>query len=461
MPKSRVLFITLAEVLIARNLFYTDFWPAFLSKCEGWKIVLLVHKEKEEVYRARFASDQVEVVGIRPIGPGRAYKLFHWLMFSGVNTHTNRWERMRAYVRGRASLPNTFFKGFLSTTLGNSNAYKRWLRSMVVRWAKPNTELAQLFDTYAPEVVILTSFINYDLDVHVGVESRRRKIKTLGMPRSWDNFTSHGLTRVIPDELFLQNTYLQQTAVTHQAVTKETPIHIFGLPHYDIYKRAANIVIPKEELFKKLGLDPQKKLLTYGAMGDYLFPHEGRVAPALDRILKKQLGESAQVLFRAHPYFLSPLAAMKELQHVRPDLVALHVDKSKPEHELGEEETQHFVSSLYWSDIVITSASTFAIDGVALGKPVICIAYDLDENPAYWYSNKRFYDSYTHFEALVETGGVTVVRSDAELERAIETLLAKPEVTEGMQRLLDLFVEPFDGKAGERLALQLSESLVK
>ena len=104
-----------------------------------------------------------------------------------------------------------------------------------------------------------------------------------------------------------------------------------------------------------------------------------------------------------------------------------------------------------------------AIDATSLGKPVICIAYDLNiPNIRYWMSAKRFYDKYTHFEDLVSTGGVKVVRNDDELANAINSYTKnKDEDKEGRVKLLETFVNPFDGKSGVRLAEKVSDIINK
>lgn len=462
MPEaSKTLFITIPEPLIARNIFYTDFWPRFLERMRGWRVIVLTPPERATVYAHRLAHDNVEFVGVETKESGRWARILNTIALSSINTHTNLWERRRAFDRGTSSRIAFWLKSLHARTLGNIALYKHLLRWLLLTIA-PHKNLVALFDAHKPDAVILSCCIDYDFDVPIGKEARRRKIRLLGMPRSWDNLTSHGLMRVAPDVLFVQNQYLRSMALKHQAIrARTTPIRVFGLPHYDLYKHAAEFVLPKDEFFARAGLDPKKRFVLYGAMGDFLFPSEGAIAPEIDHVIEEAgLGSSVQALFRAHPHFLSPLEGMKQLQHIKPDMVALRVDKDKPQQEFELEQHRWFISSLFWSDLVITSASTFAIDGVALGKPVICVAYDAGKPQPYWYSNARFYDTYTHFEALVATGGVSVARSTAELKENLTALLQDPrENAEGEAKLINTFVAPFDGKSGERLAAFMAEEL--
>jgi CDP-glycerol glycerophosphotransferase (TagB/SpsB family) len=241
-------------------------------------------------------------------------------------------------------------------------------------------------------------------------------------------------------------------------------IYQIGLPHYDVYKKPKEFLEEKNSFYKRLNLDTNKKLLSYGAMGDYLFKHEGRVADELETIISnRSIKQPIQVLFRAHPRFDSPLQRMKNMKNVIPDLGAKKIGKDIPGSEIDQVDTFHMINTLYYSDIVITGASTMAIDAIALGRPVICVAYDLglsEKEIGYWYSVKRFYDTYTHFEALIQTGGVKVARSKEELAKYINAYLNDPKLDDNNRNiLLHKFASPFDGKSGERLANILTEEI--
>ena len=51
---------------------------------------------------------------------------------------------------------------------------------------------------------------------------------------------------------------------------------VVGIPHYDLYLDQS-LRQSREEFCAKLGLDPQKKILVYGAVGEWAFPREGEM----------------------------------------------------------------------------------------------------------------------------------------------------------------------------------------
>lgn len=458
----KTVFITLPETFIARNIFFTDFWPTFLELQKENKIVILTKPEKEITYKEIFEKGNVEVVSIKFGSYGLWGKFVSWLAINGIDTHTNEWEKMRARERG-TGLIHTFIKHFYTKTFGNLPFWKDFIRKLFIS-VKPEKSLVDVFNKYNPDIVFLTSLTNYDFDIRVGTLAKQRGVFIVGMPRSWDNFTSHGLIRVVPDFLIVENKYLYDLVNTVQNMRlKEENIFISGLPHYDIYKKTTSPYVSREEFLQKLNISQDKKVILYGAMGDY-FVHEGEIGKIFERLSKSgKIDKDMHLLYRAHPRFEKQFEKMVNLSSVTPDSVAMHIGRDQAGKEIGEDDTKHLINSVLHSEFIITSASTMAIDATSLGKPVICIAYDLNiPNIRYWMSAKRFYDKYTHFEDLVSTGGVKVVRNDDELANAINSYTKnKDEDKEGRVKLLETFVNPFDGKSGVRLAEKVSDIINK
>ena len=108
----------------------------------------------------------------------------------------------------------------------------------------------------------------------------------------------------------------------------------------------------------------------------------------------------------------------------------------------------------------INIASTVAIDCAVLGRPAVCISFDSPEkNIPYWQSVHRLHDTFDHYEKLISTEGVWLVKSQDELVRAINSYMKDGSLKKnGRKKILELFVNPFDGNSGNRLANLLTES---
>lgn len=449
----KTIFVTIPEDIIARNIFFTRFWEIFLQEHVAEKIVLLAPPDRAEKYRTLWPNIVVEAY--KRAAPSRLEDLVMTLCRSGINTHTNLWSKMRSYLRGDSGFFATYIKRGVTATLGRSNTYKRLLRKLVLLFSS-DKNLKSLFDRYNPVEVFCTSLTNFDFDVLVAREAKQRKIRLLGMVRSWDNLSSHGLLRVVPDVFFLQNPFLKEMALRYQAIReKDTTFHIVGIPHYDDLSKAEQIAGAKEDFVASKGLDLHKPLLLYGAMGEFLFPHEHTMPALFEQILSKEMTGELQMLYRAHPKFM--------LTKPTDSFTSVVVDTGGAYiHEKKEEGNADLIRSLYWSDVVITAASTVAIDGAMLGKPVVCVAFDgATKKASYWESVERFFDCYTHVEALAETKGVRVVRSPQEFVRAVKEYLKTPSLdTKGRERIREYFA-PYIGQSSERLSHLLSEELTR
>lgn len=458
------IFLTAGEDIIARNILQTDFWRVFTEENKDNAIVLLVRKDKEAHFADVFAGHNVQVIGFEHLPFSRTEKILFSLARSAIKNHTNLWSKMRSYERGDSGLFVTYLKRLYTFIFGGSDGYKKLLRFLILK-TKSDKATSKLFDEYKPDVVVALSMTNFEFDVPIAKEAKRRGVKIIGMVRSWDNFSSHGLLRVVPDVLFLQNKFLKKMAFKYQAIDEKMIFDTsVGLPHYDAYKNFDEYLIPKEEFFKMYNLDVSKKLIVYGAMGDFLFPHEPELVDVFEEIIGEGLvSEPAQVFFRIHPKFPNALDKVKNAKHVLADLSPSYLDEGGEDKKLDSKSI--FINTLVYADVVISGASTIAIDATVLNKPIICIGFDgttRESDTGYWPSVKRFYDTYTHFEALMDTGAIKLARTKEELAEQINEYIATPVVdVEKRKKVLDMFVEPFDGHAGERVAKQISKEIKK
>lgn len=443
------------------NILRTQFWATFKEQQKGDKIVILTTPEKSKAYEEELKAENIVFESLTA-RPNKAAQILDALAANAINTHTVKWLQWNAVARKQASVLPTILKRIYSTIFGSSTLFKKLLRSFIVLYAEYGSEVPALFEKYKPSAVYTTSLTDPEFDIPVALEARRRNIRHLATIRSWDNLTSHGLLRVVPDKLFLQNQFLLDMADTHQALRKgvvhEKP---YGLPHYDRYKDK-NLLISREEFCAGLGLDPNKKIILYGAMGDFLFPNEGSIADLFEEIIEEgKINAPVQVLFRAHPAFQSPLENMKKLQHVTGDRGGTYLDNRIKSFEMKNTDMAHLINSFHHADVATTAGSTMAIDAAALNRPTICIAFDgTAQNVKPYLSVRRFYDTYTHFEAFMRTGSAAKANTKEELAEMINQYLKNPEKdAQGRESAVAYFVAPFNGNSGSLLAEMISNNL--
>ncbi len=121
----------------------------------------------------------------------------------------------------------------------------------------------EYFRKYKPDLVFATTILG-KVDISFLKIAKKKKIKNIAMAKGWDS-VDRRLFRVCPDKLMVFNRVMKETVAKLQDVP-EKDIFITGFPQFDIYSRK-DLLLPRAEFFKKIGLDPVKKLIFFGSEG--------------------------------------------------------------------------------------------------------------------------------------------------------------------------------------------------
>lgn len=442
----KTLFVVISKDVIRRNILETGFWDTLIERPKDWRIVLIVEKGREEEYR-KYAGEQVMVEGYEKVFKRSLYaRLINYLIRTGVNSHSARTYRNRAYRRGESSLVSFLTKGYIANTLGRFSWFKSFIRNSFLGTQMPKG-VHVLFEKYQPDIVFTPSLIDHEFDVVFGVVAKQKNIHLVGMVRSWDNLNNHGILSVVPNYFIFQNTFLIDAAEKFQGIdTKRLRKDIVGLPHYDEYFDPSKYVKSREEFFSSFGLDPNKHMLLLGG-SDFYYSEDILPKTINDAIEGGSIQKDAQVVFRPHPGspFKREEYGLDLLSHIVLDDAFSGKTKFS--------DTEKFINLMYHADIVVNICSTLSIDAAVFKTPAICINYDDPKRKLSYYEQVgRLYDHFDHYEELVAMGGVILPESPEELADAINIYLDDPGTHgEGREAIIERFVAPFDGQAGKRL----------
>lgn len=453
----KTIFITIPETNVTRNLLRGTFWKN-LNEGRNFRIVLIATKDKRDDYRKEFAGPDIVVEGVPSNLASPAEKFTAFVARNAFKTDITTFNQMRRYRDGGSGLA-LILKRVLWHWVGGKFLQKA-IRKLEL-FHVTNPVLRDMFDLYKPDLVFSTLVIHPEMDIPILREAKRRGIQTIGMLRGMDNLTTHGFLRMVPDKFFLQNLYLKEQAIKWHHLDSNR-LEVVGFPQNDWYFRK-ELIEPREAFLARLGIDPKKRVILYGAMGDYLFPKEGEVAEVFEELVENgSLPEDLVLIFRAHPGFYSPLEKIKKLKHVIPDRGARYkIEGRFQDWEMGEQEIAHLINSIVHSQMIICAGSTIALDAIALGKPAISVAFEKTKTN-YWLSARRFRHHYTHYQDLMATEGIAPADSPEELMRAIRAYLENPlKDAKGWVKAKERFLEPYDGKSGERVAGEIKNLLGK
>jgi CDP-glycerol glycerophosphotransferase (TagB/SpsB family) len=120
---------------------------------------------------------------------------------------------------------------------------------------------------------------------------------------------------------------------------------------------------------------------------------------------------------------------------------------------------QHLADTLRHSDVVVTVASTIAIEASIFDTPVIDISFD-GETPAEFAKSARRYYQFTHYANITRQGAAPVADTPEALVGHVSRYLGDRSLDrEGRRRVVADQVQFTDGKSNERIAKFVIEEL--
>jgi spore coat polysaccharide biosynthesis predicted glycosyltransferase SpsG len=319
----------------------------------------------------------------------------------------------------------------------------------------PDKHYKNLFSKYNP-ILLLVAFPFYPNIYPVIRRAARNKVKIIAHISSWDNLTSRGELPIKMDRLIVWNDIMKKEAVKYHGYRPED-VWVCGAPQFDICFRGR--LPSKEEFFKKIGADLNKKLILY-CMGS---PETGKADKEILEILNKSIKEGkiaypCQLLVRQSPKSLyKPPRKQKNI--IVMDIgrrVSFYPDGQV---DIGLENMIDFACALKYCDVLISTASTTIIDACCFDTPAIGIGFDGYQKKPYLESVIRFYD-YTHYSEIVKLGGFRIAKSENELIYLINEYLKNPKLDkEGRKRIVKRECKYTDGRSGRRIAKMILKYL--
>lgn len=439
---NKTIFITSCHSLISRNILFTGILDILTKK--GIKVVIIVPQGKIEYFQKTFAREGVSIEGAK-IHSKRREGIMKYLSLTALRTKTLYIKR-KTEMKGSGSILSLFL----------NNAFMHTLIRFIEGISYTDHIFSDLFKKYSPSSVFITDIQN-EIDLALLNEANKNNIYTLGMVRSWDNLTSKGLIRVVPDRLIVWNEIIKKEATTLHEID-ENIISIVGIPHYDAYK--SYDYSNKKAFFDKIGADINKKMILVIPIGDrYL--RENNVDRDIVDILDKTLPDNYQILVR-----LPPGDYVRELEDNPNQFKRIKVlyDRARSTHdnikitEIHKDDDIHLGQTLNWSDIVISGPSTVVIDAVFMNRPTILFGFDGYRKKDYFDSIKRFYD-YDNFIPIIESKGARLASSESEMNELIKKYIDNPNLDQEFRKdLTDKEVKYSDGTATSHLASVLIDS---
>ncbi|MDP3727812.1 MAG: CDP-glycerol glycerophosphotransferase family protein [bacterium] len=429
--------------LISRNILATPLLGSLTAA--GARVVLAVPEKKSAFFNAEFAKPGISIAGV-PRDLSWRDRLLRYLALAAVETRSLAIKR-RSDMAGSSA--------WLAALIANKPYVWRIVRAFD-SFLTPRGRFGAILARERPDLIFSTDIQNEN-DVRLIHEAKRQRIPVISMVRSWDNLTSKGLIRAMPDQLVVQNDIIRREAITLHGIPPER-ITVVGIPHYDRYITRAALPAGRqgtgrEEFFRAFSLDSSKRLVVYAPVGDRYVGGKP-VDRDIIAYLAAHLPATHHLLVRLPPtdsVNLDGLGALSNVTVMRPGQQLARDPAIYRSNELSPEDDEVLRDTLGHCDIVVSGPSTFAVDAAVFDKPVILIAFDGQQINPYYASIIRYYD-YDHFKPLLASGGARLARDVTSLRAELAAYLADPSRdAAGRRRIREEQCWRYDGHATERL----------
>jgi|ETNmetMinimDraft_20_1059909.scaffolds.fasta_scaffold11129_2 CDP-glycerol glycerophosphotransferase (TagB/SpsB family) len=447
--KQKTIFITVGRAFIVKSILRSGTLEHL--KKSGHKIVIFLFdlrgRELPEYIRREFEDENVTIEVAKHFKASPIHRRFR--IFSSLLVYNVQNRKFR-YLSGKGGkLPFAVEKVIFS--LLGSIGFLKTLARFVERTLFKTDAYSVYFDKYNPSVVFSTSIIS-SIEVEFLKEAKKRKIKTIAMARGWDNVTTK-FYKIIPDRFLVQNKFMKKDAIRLQKFKPEI-IKVCGFPQFDWHLRK-DIIMPREEYFKLIGLDPAKKLILWGSTGAWM-PHDVNVCDFLVKAVEndKTFSKPTSLLIRSHPFdaierrFDHFLGRSNTAVDNNFSFSDFFLDQSDD----GINEIKEFVNMMYHTDIVIVQASTLAFNALTFNKPVINTVFKgvLDTKGRDITPLLYEVDCY---KPVIDLNVVDTVYSEEELIKSINHYLENPEYKSKERKdALEELCHKVDGNVSKRIA---------
>lgn len=462
MTAPAVVFVSVPHGAAAGNMVRTGLVERLLAADESCEIVLLSPLANDEAFVREFQRARVQLHDLPPHRPhGLEARLMALVQASYIDsgvTESVKIRRQEAVAKKTIRWIRT--KRLLAAALAPS-IVRRATRYELIDRLVSHPWADALFDRYRPSLLVTSSPGLIFSEIPLLRTARRRRVRTMAVDPSWDNFTNKLLPARRVDRLIVWNTLMKRQAIELHGY-KPDEVRIAGTPQWDLYFRDG-MLTSRDAFFRRIGADPSRRLVTLTTTPRELYPHHDHVLRVLIRAMASGAWRHpVQVRVRLHPRDeMDAYAAFQGVPHViiekpfRPTVRAgdgLSID-------MTVDNQRHLADTMRHSDVVVNVASTLAIEAAIFDTPVVNIAFD-GEAPAEWTRSARRYYRFTHYVNITRHGAVRVAETPEQMVEAIGRYLDDPSLDrEGRRRVVVEQCEFLDGRAAERVAAFVAEEL--
>ncbi len=323
----------------------------------------------------------------------------------------------------------------------------------------------ELFQKYSPDLVLVTALCGFKHNELFAREAKKYGVPVCCVVLSWDNTSGMGMPGYIPDYVIAWTENMKRELIELNDIDQKK-IFVGGVAHFDSYYKK-NTTLTKDQLFRQLGLDTNKRTIFYATKSPKRFPWGPELLADLAKAIRDgHIYSDTQILVRIHPLHYRSTNAkiifqdiLDEYDKVAAEYHSVILNKpltvsQKMDFDLSDSESKLVSSILKHSDLMLNMFSTMVIEAAIFDLPAvnICIRErcKVDFGKSHQDIMVDYYQS--HNQRVIQTGGVKTVFTMEELYSTVNEYLDSPTSNEtGRKKIVINEAGPFPGNAGEMI----------
>jgi len=317
-------------------------------------------------------------------------------------------------------------------------------------------EYVHLFRELKPSLVFNGSHVHSQVAIQALQAAQWLRIPTATFIFSWDNLTSQG--RIIPlcDYYLVWNETIREQLLQIYSSIRPEQVIVTGTPQFDFHFRR-EFYWTREEFCSRVGADPARPIVLYSTGMANHMAGEPRIVEDIAAMLSEMtdLGPP-QLLVRVYPK--DQTGRFEQTKRQNPDILFPEIPWEPAWLTPKIEDAYLLTNTLRHSAVGINLASTISLELCMFDKPVINVAYKpngMDNRPED--TDYRRYYEFDHYRPVVESGAVSLARSESGMQSMLRKALTDPQAGSSRRRALigEMFGSALDGYSGVRVAYRL------
>ena len=283
-----------------------------------------------------------------------------------------------------------------------------------------NKRYKELLEEYKPDVL----FFTHQRPPYIAPlihAAEKQNIKTCSFIFSWDNLASKGRMAGDFNNYLVWSELMRNELLQFYKEIGVAQVQIVGTPQFEPYVMK-NYEGSEQNFFDRFELNNKLRTICFSCGDISTSPNDPLYIESIaEAIENSKLIEKVNFLVRTSPAeeperFDSLKAKYPFIKWNYPDWQQSRSDHSEiwSQRIPSEKDLTDLRMILEFSDLGINMCSTMSLDFMIFDKPVINPVFGNEENELY---NDQKYLKYAHYERVVKSGAVSIVKNKEELDR--------------------------------------------